>query len=126
MGKRRLKPSQFVSPKTSFFCRWYRCHHNTRYDWSNSKRSLKDVVQNNPLKRFKDTQCPFKMSIKISQKGDHPCEIEIQHNHNHAVSSLQSLSYKDISEEVREEIRTLYKEGMQLLFLLGRYFLKSI
>ena len=44
---------------------YLRCHHNTRYQGTmNSKETLK----NKPSKRFKNTDCPFTMTLKFKKK----------------------------------------------------------
>ena len=41
---------------------FYRCHHDTRYE---NTRDAKSILEKKPTKRFRNTFCPFQMSIKI-------------------------------------------------------------
>lgn len=77
---------------------------------------MKQIVQDDPLKRFKNTECPFKMSVKITKTGEYPCKIKLHHHHNHAGSkAIEMANYKDIPDDIRNEIRALYKEGKSFM-----------
>ena len=70
------------------------------------------IVKSKPSKRFKNTDCPFAMTLKIKKANDvHNCVIHIEWNHNHPVHSLKSLSFKDINKNIREEIFWLFDKG---------------
>ena len=91
--------------------RFYRCHHDTRYE----KTRLSNLSSLKPNKRFKNTHCPFNMSVKIFkdyQSLIYPCVIYIEHDHNHPVNALQSLSFKSIADSVASSVRQLFERNM--------------
>ena len=45
---------------------YYRCHHSTRYEGT---RENIVVQSQNPTKRFKNTNCPYTMSIKVKKEA---------------------------------------------------------
>ena len=70
-------------------------------------------------KSFKETKknCPFTLSAKILKEppsNHYPCYIEIRWNHNYPINSLQSWSFKDISQDSVESIEKLFMNGMTL------------
>ena len=90
----------------------FRCHHDTRYEGT---RDSKSILEKKPTKRFRNTYCPFQMSIKIPKIVEDPqlcCSIVLEHKHNHAVNSLQALSFKSISQETVDSITALFESGM--------------
>ena len=86
----------------------FRCHHNTRYPYT---KKPCEIVQEKPSKRFKNTNCPFNMVIKLLKVGEFPYLITLEWHHNHPVSSFQAWSYKDIPLEILENIKELYAKG---------------
>ena len=107
----RLSSMKTLSEKSPYItARYMRCHHNTRYA---ETMSPAEVLSLKPCKRIKNTNCPFSMVIKLS-KNPSLCDtlINLEWNHNHAVTSLQSLSFRDIPKEVTEQIQILFKAGM--------------
>ena len=88
---------------------FYRCQHDTRYELT---RDTTTVLQRNPLKRIKDTYCPFSLSIKVKKGSEsYPCDIFLAHEHNHPTTSLEALSHKSLSESVVEEVNSLFVSG---------------
>ena len=41
-----------------------------------------------------------------------PCTIYIEHNHNHALESLDAISFKDVPKDVEVRVVALYEEGL--------------
>lgn len=90
----------------------YRCHHDTRHE---KTRDSKAVLAKKPMKRFKNTFCPFQMTIKIHKlcpNENEKCCVFIEHDHNHPVESLHALSFKEISTETANSINSLFDSGM--------------
>ena len=91
----------------------YRCHHDTRYE---KTRESKTLLTEKPMKRFRNTYCPFQMSIKVLKTciGDSSfkCIILLEHTHNHSIKSLHALSFKCVSIETTSTINSLFASGM--------------
>lgn len=94
---------------------FYRCYHDTRYE---KTRDVKSILEKKPTKRFRNTFCPFQLSVKILKRDSNEqpdpfrCTINIEHKHNHPVNSLHALSFKSISEETQNDIKMLFQSGM--------------
>ena len=89
---------------------YYRCQHDTR---GLTTREIEEILARNPSKRFKNTNCPFQMSAKVSKMGGtHPCKIIIEWCHNHPIKSLQAKSFKDLSPDVTSKIKQYFADGM--------------
>ena len=61
-------------------------------------------------KRFKNTYCPFNLSVKMFKEissDELPCIIYIEHAHNHPIKTLQSLNFKSVPDFVASFIRQL-------------------
>ena len=93
----------------NYFClgnKSFTCQHNTR---SKSTSWKKD-------KRCKSTNCTFSLSVKllsttshhIKQFPDQKCQIKFENIHNHHVSTLQALNYRDILETMKEKVCQLF------------------
>ena len=51
--------------------------------------------------KSKPSKSPFAMTLKFKKGNDvHNYVIDIEWTHNHPVHSLQSLSFKDINENI--------------------------
>lgn len=90
----------------------YRCHHDTRYE---KTRDVDATLKRNPLKRFKNTSCPFQISFKIYNElptSGFSSKIYLEHTHNHPLNSLEALSFKSISDEVKSKINELFSTGL--------------
>ena len=90
---------------------YFRCHHRTRYQKTMNAR---EVLEKTPHHRFKNTDCPFSLSLKFKRDstGDEfPVVLCIEWDHNHPVSSLQALSFKDIPDDVSSYILDLFERG---------------
>ena len=89
----------------------YRCHPDTRYEGA---REVDTVLDKNPFKRFRNTNCPFQITLKFLK--DHvntlSCNVFIKHYHNHAVNSLEALSFKILSTEIKMEFEALFSSGL--------------
>ena len=82
-----------------------RCYHDTRYE---ETRQVKTVLEKNPLKRFRNTNCPFQMTFKILKENkDYPCNVFMEYNHNHLISSLEALSFRMPSAAIKLETDAL-------------------
>ena len=114
------------SEKNSYDCLLhYRCHHKTRYQ---PTMSIGRIRCEKPSKLVKNTNCPFSLSIKFRNEiiGDQPPgRIELEWNHNHTIASAQALTFKDISTESKEKIKTMFENGYTPA-LAYREFLKGI
>ena len=90
---------------------FYRCHHDTRYE---KTRDIIAIKTTNPLKRVKNTYCPMSMTFKITKEefaDEYPCQITIEHTHNHPTKSLEVFSYKTLTEEVIGKVDSLFESG---------------
>ena len=89
----------------------YRCHHDTRYE---KTRDANFVYEKKPFKRFRNTFCPFQISFKVFKvpmKG-FCCNRNLEHTHNHPINSLEDLSVKMLTEEVKNEVLSLSATGL--------------
>ena len=89
-----------------FTTKYYRCQHNTRND------DTKDI--NDPSKRVKNTNCPYKLTIKKEKhsKVEYDTTIDIEWCHNHPVKSLHALSFRDIADHIKIKVKDLYDRGL--------------
>ena len=65
--------------------KYFRCHHNTRYEAT--KLPDQDLASK-PTKRFKNTNCPFSLIVRIGQNiedEDFSSSIDIEWSHNHSI-----------------------------------------
>ena len=91
-----LKLKTTKKPTKGFLIQnYYRCHHNAR-NWSPSKDPQRKC-KTNPTARVKITNCPFQMVIRINT--DKLCIIDIDWEHNHSISTLETSNYNDMSPE---------------------------
>ncbi|CAH1101223.1 unnamed protein product [Psylliodes chrysocephalus] len=93
-----------------------RCHHSTRCTKTYNP-SLKNKTRN--------TNCPSKITVKIhvirkKYRGkkenfqllqEAPCEVKLILTHNHMTNTADSLRFRKVSKNVREELLSLYKNG---------------
>ena len=88
-----------------------RCQHDTRYE---KTRETKDVLMQNPFKRFQNTNCRFQITFKVLKNplDNFPCSFHIENSHNHAINSLESVSFRTLTEEVKTEINSLFTSGL--------------
>lgn len=87
------------------------------YNFEITSRALTDLImirgtrtqviqrkfqKKNSFKRFINTKCPFQMAIKVYKDvtDAFTCNIELKHRHNHPINSLETFSYKTVSDEV--------------------------
>ena len=84
----KTKETSENSPYSSI--KYYRCHHNTRYE---ATMSLNEVFAEKACKRFKNTNCPFSLVIRLS-KDSCPSLITVNWNHNHTVSIHSHTVFK--------------------------------
>ena len=90
--------------------------------------SVAEVLKRKPSHRFKNTNCPFSLVLKFKQNPnveDVPCLLDVEWTHNHPVNSLQSLSFKDISEETKGQILLLFKLGFTPGLAYKEFLLKT-
>ena len=65
--------------------KYFRCHHNTRHE---ATKRPGEVLASKPTWRFKNTNCPFSMVVRISRDAEHedfPSTIHAEWSHNHSV-----------------------------------------
>ena len=103
-----LKLKTAKKPTKGFFIQnYYRCHHNTR-TWSPSKDPQRKL-KTDPPARVKNTNCPFQMVVKI--ETSQLCTVDIDWEHNHSISTLETSNYKDMSSECIDKVNRLYTAG---------------
>ncbi|XP_041469625.1 uncharacterized protein LOC121419295 isoform X4 [Lytechinus variegatus] len=98
------------------FKKAYRCHHNTR--------PAKESTNAGRRVASKNTNCPADMVVSIkksvyegrtvSRSKDHhlplyPAEIRLSYIHNHPIMCADALKFRDVSEEAKEELISLFK-----------------
>ena len=88
---------------------YYRCHHNTR-NWN--PKDPQQKLKTNPTARVKNNNCPFQIVVKIDT--DKLCTIDIDWEHNHSISTLETSNYNDMSPECLEKVNRLYEAGHTL------------
>ena len=53
------------------------------------------------------------MKIKRDvDEGDYPCDMVIEHLHNHPIQSLEVISFRSISENVVNKVTSLFEAGL--------------
>ena len=109
----RIAKSDILSKGSKYsVVRYYRCQHNTRVF---STRNVKEILEKNPSKRLKNTNCPYRMCVnflKDTTLASFPCKIKIEWCHNHETDTLQASSFKDLDANVTAKIRTYFLDGM--------------
>ena len=90
--------------------KYFRCQHNTRYQ---PTMPVQGVLQKKPSSRIKSTNCPFSLVLKYKANvsDEFPVVLQVDWEHNHPISSLHSLSFKDIPDEVSLSIKELFENG---------------
>nr|XP_054770098.1 uncharacterized protein LOC129277934 isoform X2 [Lytechinus pictus] len=98
------------------FKKAYRCHHNTR--------PAKESTNAGRRVASKNTNCQADMVVSIkksvyegrtvSRSKDHhlplyPAEIRLSYIHNHPIMCADALKFRDVSEEAKEELISLFK-----------------
>jgi hypothetical protein len=89
----------------------FRCHNHTRYE---ATMFPAQILASQPRKRFKNTNCPFSLVVRLGKRvdEDYNASIDLDWNHNHSVDSLHSLSFKDIPTNVTNTITQMYASGL--------------
>ena len=90
----------------------YRCHHDTQYE---KTREVDTVLDKNPFKRFRNTNCTFQITFKVLKDNVNTfsCNAFIKHCQNHAVNSLE-VSFTMLSTEVKMATEALFSSGLTL------------
>ena len=88
----------------------YGCHHDTRYE---STWEVDIVLEKNLFKRVRNNNCPFQIAFKVSKDNANTfiCNVCMEPCHNDAVNSLEALSFKMLSTEIKMEIEALFSSG---------------
>jgi hypothetical protein len=86
---------------------YYRCQHNTRNRSPNKDPQKK--LKLNPTARVKNTNCPFQLAVKIDSSNI--CHINIDLEHNHSTTNLESSNFKDLSDDCLLKVKQLYAAG---------------
>ena len=92
--------------------KYFRCHHNTRHK---ATRVPNEVLAKEPSKRFKNTNCPFSLIVRVGKNPEavNFCSsIDIEWSHNHSVESLHSLSFKDMPASVVSLVKEMFARGL--------------
>ncbi len=82
---RILKTKKSVNENANTLVKYFRCHHNTRHE---ATKRPGEVLASKPTWRFKNTNCPFSMVVRISRDAEHedfPSTIYVEWSHNHSV-----------------------------------------
>ena len=89
----------------------YRCHHDTLNERARDNRT---VLEQNPFKRFRNASYSFQVTFKILKVATNgfTCNILLEHRHNHPINSLEALSFKMLSEEVRKEVNSVFLNNL--------------
>lgn len=96
------------------------CHHNAR-----NLTSVDESKRKFTHKRKRNTNCPSYMKIKlyslkkrkryrpstVIHDPEMPCEVELQALHNHEVEDVKALSWRRVSEDIKDKIYGLYERG---------------
>ena len=92
----------------------YCCQHDMRYE---KTRDASIVSKKKPFKRFRNTFCPFQLTFKVFKVplNGFCCNINLEHTHNHPIKSHEVLSFTMLTEEVRNEVLSLFATGLSLL-----------
>ncbi|GBC01669.1 hypothetical protein RclHR1_04290005 [Rhizophagus clarus] len=79
------------------------------------KKQGKNAVTKRPQSlRARDTCCTAAIHLRLNRQRlshTHPLEINLKYTHNHVINSAESLSFRQVKEEVREELLELFKDG---------------
>ncbi|GES92231.1 hypothetical protein GLOIN_2v1883854 [Rhizophagus clarus] len=79
------------------------------------KKQGKNAVTKRPQSlRARDTCCTAAIHLRLNRQRlshTHPLEINLKYTHNHVINSAESLSFRRVKEEVREELLELFKDG---------------
>lgn len=92
------------------------CHHSTR---------CKKIYTSSLKNKTRNTNCPSKLYVKIhtirkNYRGQQenyesiknmPCEITLIATHNHSTGTADSLRFRQVSSEVKQELLNLYENG---------------
>lgn len=92
------------------------CHHNTK-TWN--------LTERNDKRKRRNTNCPsfIKISLQATTQRkrkkarlkmpdeDMPCEIVLVPTHNHEVNTSEALSWRRVSEDVKQKLIDLYERG---------------
>lgn len=110
-----IRSTEKPSGKLVLFKQRLNCHHNTRSS---------EVYNPGAKNRTKNTNCPSSLNVtlktinsKFRGKKENapdpimPCIIIFVINHNHNIMTADALRFKRVSDETREKLICLYKEG---------------
>lgn len=64
--------------------------------------------------RARDINCTASIHLRLERRklvNSHPLEINIKFTHNHVINSAESLSFRHVKDEVRENFIELFKDG---------------
>ena len=77
-------------------------------------REIDTALYKNPLKLFRNTNCPFLITFKALKDNVNTfsCNIFVEHCHNHTANFLEVLSFKMLSAEIQMEIEVLFSFGL--------------
>ena len=85
----RIKKRRKATKKGEYILlKYYRCHHNTRYE---PTMCPPEILVSKPAKRFKNTNCPFSRVVRLGKDVDaeYNSIIEIEWNHNHSFVNVR-------------------------------------
>ena len=72
------------------------------------------IIQKKPFKRFRNTFCPYQMTFKVSKIlfNGFCCEVTLEQTHNYPINSLEALSFKFLTQDVKSEVLALFAKGL--------------
>ena len=89
----------------------YHCHHDTGYE---KIRDASIGYKKKLFKRFRNIFCPFQITFKVFKVplNKFYCNTNLEHTHNHPIKSRKDLSFKMLTEEVKNEVLSLFAIGL--------------
>ena len=78
------------------------------------KQGKNTLIKRPQSLQARDVNCTATIHIRLERRRlplTHPLEVNIRYTHNHVINSAESLSFRRVNEEVREEFLNLFKDG---------------
>ena len=119
----RVTRGSQTSGRRTIFKTIRHCQHQqkqmTPLQLSNQQQLKKKKLGREKSTRDKKTMCPSTLVARIYQPGSsqtsshpkHPCLIDIHYNHNHPINSGHALSFRPVSDDVKQEYIHLFEAG---------------
>ena len=72
--------------------------------------AVKEVLCRKPYSRNQNTNS-LDLKYRKDETSEYPIVINLEWDHNHSVTALQALSFKDIPDVVADTIKTMFDNG---------------